>query len=585
MLKALTKNSKHKIGRKVSKHKNLDSTVLQPMTNPLNRIGDISDVSESLPVIGQNLIHNDSMEPTDIKVDDRFNGRNGVENYYVAAYNPGPNAYSDIEPLTRENLISMPPVNTNGRVQVIQNGRLTDVPYSDVVTPVYSVKHNDTKSGGGPDKRQISSYLASKLRTVEKNPGPRIGLKKVSIPKRLVKKSKKAVIKVTKLAPTSIGYSHIQESKMKKTRIRHCEQLQEIAGTNSAYSLAYTFPLNPGMASTFPWLSAVAQQYEAYEFKSIRVHFMPYVSSATAGYVAINVDYDPSDTASTEFPNKQAFCDYDGAVQGNCWEVVSLDVKCPNPEGPKRRSCRFGTLSGNFDLHNYDHGTLNIAVGSQASTANIGTMYIEYVVDFYRPTVNPTGTANGYVRSTGSTSCSVSAFLGTSINYSANNMGVSISSNVITFGRVGRFVCWAEINGTTLVANADFTSGTNTNRLSNLSNTIMNSAATTYQTGLVVVDVTAVNGTLTMAFLTSAATISSGKLVITQIPSSIYLPRPLTEEIDELREKLERLTDELVVRPPSPTPSFISSSMSALSTSTSPSIGPAAKTLKVYQKF
>lgn len=585
MLKSLTKNIKHKIGRKVGKHKSIDPTALQPMTNPLNRFGDVSDVSESLPVIGQNLVHHDALEPTDIKVDDRFNGSNGVQNYYVSAYSPGPNSYSEFQPLTRENLIYNPPVNSNGRIQVVQNERLTDVPFSDVIKPVFTVKHNDVAGNAGPDKRQVASYLASKLRTIEKNPGPRIGLKKVKVPKKLRKVMSKPVVKITREAPSAFGYTHIQNSKMKKTTIRHCEQLQEIAGYTGSYSLAYSFPLNPGMTNTFPWLSAVAQQYEAYEFKAIKVHFMPYVSSATAGYVAINVDYDPSDTTTTEFPNKQSFCDYDGAVQGNCWEVVSLNVKCPNPEGPKRRSTRFGALSGNFDLHNYDHGVLNIAVGSQASTANIGTMYIEYVIDFYRPTVNPTGAANGYARASGSTSCSTTAYLGTSVNFTANNIGVSISNNAITFGRVGRYVLWGTVDGTTMVANSDFTAGANAQRITGISSGILNSAATTYATTIVIMDILAVNGVVNMAFLTSAASVSQGRIIIAQIPSSLSVPRPITEEIEELKDRLDRLTDELVIRPPSPTPSVLSSSMSSLTSSNVGSISSQSKTLKVYQKF
>jgi hypothetical protein len=248
---------------------------------------------------------------------------------------------------------------------------------------------------------------------VEPNPGPKgkgRGGKRRVVPKRVPRRKpgrvqgrRKGMARGMGLslssnsAPVSIGYQAVMRNKLRNTVVSHCEQIAEITAANAAnYSLQVPLQINPGLAVSFPWLSQIAQNYEAYEFKKLEFHFIPYVSSATAGYNAMNFDYNPQEESSTQFPSKQTFTDYDGAVQCNAWEGFSMKVRCPNMEGGNRiRTIRTGGISGSYDLHCYDHGQFNFAVGASSGTSAIGTLYVCYSVALMRPRISVQGTAQG----------------------------------------------------------------------------------------------------------------------------------------------------------------------------------------------
>lgn len=417
---------------------------------------------------------------------------------------------------------------------------------------------------------QIEQYVASRRKLkpllvgVEPNPGPQ---------KRILPKRKQAKISLGMPAPVAMSYEFINNNKMKSTLIKHVEQVLEITGSSSSYSLLLTNNLNPGLAGTFPWLSQAAQQYEAYSFRSIKYIYMPYVSSATAGYVAMNCDYNPQDDEVVEFSTKQAFTDYDGAVQGNSWEAMTFNIKCPNPEGPKRRSMRYGTLPSPYDLHNYDHATFNLAVGGQSGTTPIGTLFVSYVVELYRPRIAAANGNSGYADLTSTTSITASAFLGSAQTTSSNNIPISVSNNIVTVNRVGRFIVDYNLDGTTLVGVASvLTAGTGSTIVLN-NNSIVNTAATSLVTKACIIDISVVGGQFTYAPITSGATFTIARFTIAQIPSNLSLIRPTLESlVEQLSMKIKRLErsdeekDYLNISEPS---SAVSSSMSALNTSVS----------------
>jgi hypothetical protein len=258
----------------------------------------------------------------------------------------------------------------------------------------------------------------------------------------------------------------------------------------------------------------------------------------------MNFDYDPQDESSSEFTTKQSFCDYDGAVQSNAWEATAFNVKCPNPEGPKHRENRYGTLSGQYDLHNYDHGIFNLVVGGQADTSALGTLYCEYIVEFYRPRVTSINTNSGFAHVNASTAISASAFAGTAPTYVSNNIPISISGNVVTVGRVGRYILDYGLAGTTLVGVASSISAVTGGAIVTNQSSFANAAGTLLSTtNICVVDITQVNGTITFAPVTSGASFTSMSFYMSQIPSNLSLKPPLAteDEVIQLKEELSRL--------------------------------------------
>ncbi len=395
---------------------------------------------------------------------------------------------------------------------------------------------------------------------VEPNPGPK------------GKKSKKAKVKAriqrpmmlnAPAAPVAMGYQFINNNKMKNTRVKHVEQVQEIKAKTASYNLQISYNLNPGLNQVFPWLAGVAAQYEAYEFKEITFIYMPYTATSTTGYVAMNCDYNPQDDDVSEFSTKQAFIDYDGAVQGNAWESMVFRVKCPNPEGPKRRSMRYGALTGSYDLHNYDHATFNFATGgsSVADDTPIGTLFVHYVVELARPRVAVVSGATGFAHYYATTGVDATHSMGTAQVTSADNIPVTIGTQLITFNRVGKYYCDYQLTGTVLVgvssnwlSSSDAKSSVSKPTGSN-GQTIVNSGATDLASEGLYVTVNTVGATVVMNPITSGTTFTRADLFICQIPSSLSVPRPfLDRKVEELEEKIRRLeedqkeNDEIITR-------------------------------------
>ncbi len=413
------------------------------------------------------------------------------------------------------------------------------------------------------DSRQIAQYKASMMDPilarlsgkevpapplvgVEPNPGPKAKRGQLK-----TKKMKKPMIMNRRPAPVAMDYKFINNNKMKNTVIKHVEQIIEVTGSTSSYNLSLTLNLNPGLAQTFPWLSQAAQQYEAYRFREISFIYMPYVSSATSGYIAMNCDYNPQDDDVTEFQTKQAFTDYDGAVQGNSWEAMVFRVKCPNPEGPVRRSMRYGDLPIPYDLHNYDHATFNLAVGGQASTANIGTLFVHYVVELARPRIANQNIGSGFAHIYSTTGVSATVSMGTSQVTSANNIPISIGTQQITFNRVGKYYCDYQLQGTTLVgvggpwlvASSNCTVALPS---STGGNTVVNSGQTRLAAEGLYVTVTAIPAVVIMNPITSGVSFTRCDLYVCQIPTGLSLSKNVYEKkVEELEKKIQVLEDEV----------------------------------------
>jgi len=220
-------------------------------------------------------------------------------------------------------------------------------------------------------------------------------------------------------------------------RIRHREYITDI---NSSIAFAtQVLALNPGLSTTFPWLSQVANQFETYKFHGVVFYLNS--TSATAvsstntalGVWGIVTQYDPTDDA---FVNKQQCENYQGAQA--CVPSGSLihGIECAPQTNPlDMYYVRAGAPPTGEDLKFYDIGTTQIFTqGSQASS-NIGELWISYDIEFFKPkiqeygpvlaysdvfTITPTATqalgATNYLPSSGSN-------IGTSTTFSNQRLG------------------------------------------------------------------------------------------------------------------------------------------------------------------
>lgn len=151
-------------------------------------------------------------------------------------------------------------------------------------------------------------------------------------------------------------------------------------GDNSGIFKQVYYPINPGL-QTFPWLSNIAAAYESYRFHKLVVKYIPTCSSVTSGSVNMFLDYDASDNFA---PNELWFRNNYGAVSGPSWD--SLRTVAPREaltKGYTERYIRDSDVVG--DIKTYDIANLFVGVEGQQGLDRIGSLYIEYDIEFKTP--------------------------------------------------------------------------------------------------------------------------------------------------------------------------------------------------------
>ncbi len=172
----------------------------------------------------------------------------------------------------------------------------------------------------------------------------------------------------------------------------HRECLGDISSTTSFNNL--TFPLNPGMNQTFPWLSTVAQNYQEYKFHGLIFEFRScitdFAQSGSPGFVVMatnyNADY-PAYTSKIEMENSEY------AVATKPTTSLMHGVECAIAQTAlPMKYIRSGSLPTGTDLKTYDQGLFQFAT-TQATTGGqlIGELWVSYCVEFFKP-VMPTDT-------------------------------------------------------------------------------------------------------------------------------------------------------------------------------------------------
>jgi len=170
-----------------------------------------------------------------------------------------------------------------------------------------------------------------------------------------------------------------------KLKVRHREFISDVTASNDFQ--IYPIAINPGLASTFPWLSKMAVIYECYRIRNLVFSFESTVPSTTVGSVYLGIDYDSYDTPPLD---KATLLSYQGTTRSQVWQRTSLVV--PPASMNKAYSQRFvrsGPIDQASDLKTYDVGTFYVAVsGCSESLANtqIGELYVSYDIELITPT-------------------------------------------------------------------------------------------------------------------------------------------------------------------------------------------------------
>lgn len=171
------------------------------------------------------------------------------------------------------------------------------------------------------------------------------------------------------------------------TMICHREFITDISGTTSFALNEYR--INPAISDTFPWLSAIAKNYEQYVVQGMVFEFK--TTSATAigstntslGTVVMATQYN---SLAPDFTNKQQMENYEFSQSSVPSQSILHAIECD----PSQTQC-----GGIFNMYNpnddsgdtrlYDIGKFNIAtVGMQAASI-IGELWVSYKICLLKP--------------------------------------------------------------------------------------------------------------------------------------------------------------------------------------------------------
>lgn len=182
-----------------------------------------------------------------------------------------------------------------------------------------------------------------------------------------------------------------------KVIIKHCEYLGDVIGS-TAFSIE-KFPLNPGNPKTFPWLSALAMQFENYRIKGMIFMFKSTSADAlnstntALGTVVAATQYN---VLRPDFASKLEMENYEFATSSKPADSMIHPIECKSGLAPLEelyiRTSDYSSLDS--DLRFSDYGNFYLAtVGMQAS-ATIGELWVSYDIELIKPRLTPSGFNN-----------------------------------------------------------------------------------------------------------------------------------------------------------------------------------------------
>jgi len=297
------------------------------------------------------------------------------------------------------------------------------------------------------------------------------------------------------------------------------------------------FPINPGLDTSFPWLSSIANNYEQYHFNGLVFQYVSTSSDAIAsttnlglGQVCLATDYNAADAAYVNLPQMQGS---KFANSGKPSENIMHAVECaPDQQAQKLYYVRSGDQPEGTDIRMYDLGSFQLATDKMPAVyTGMGQLWVSYDVTFCKSVQN---NQLGFDLNTDKyllTEPSAAAPFGTSRTLvEHSNLGSTVSNTQIVFPPTlssGYYlVAWQAVGDSTAVSTPTFT-GANCTSLTTwqagTSASITNQGSTS--TKLINVRIWRIDerdATITLSGGTLPANGTVGDLLITQINGELF---------------------------------------------------------------
>jgi hypothetical protein len=158
--------------------------------------------------------------------------------------------------------------------------------------------------------------------------------------------------------------------------VSRTERLGAVLGSTLLASTAYD--INPGIQRSFPWVAAVANRFESYNFRSLHYEFRTKCATTHAGNVIMAIDFDPADATPIDATQAE---DYDGAISMAPWQ----NGTCRASGGNLHKRKTYFTKSTASTSSLYDVGKFHIFTEGMVDASLIGVLYVTYTVEFMTP--------------------------------------------------------------------------------------------------------------------------------------------------------------------------------------------------------
>ena len=179
--------------------------------------------------------------------------------------------------------------------------------------------------------------------------------------------------------------------------ILHKEYIQDVyaPGIQGGSAVPFqnsAFYINPGLQSTFPWLSQIAQNYEEYQFEQLIFEFKSTttdIGTSTTGQTGTVIMSTNYNAANQPFSDKQSMVEYAHSETAKVTDNMIHGVECDPMKsvGDLQRYIRTQPVKGE-DIKTYDMGIFQLAIANCPNSYNgypVGELWVHYKVRCYKP--------------------------------------------------------------------------------------------------------------------------------------------------------------------------------------------------------
>lgn len=166
-------------------------------------------------------------------------------------------------------------------------------------------------------------------------------------------------------------------------RVQFEEYIGDVVSSSDGSFRITKYAINPGIFSTFPWLSSIAANFDQWEPNGIVFHFSPtagaYTASGALGSVIMATDYDPNDP---DYEDKREMLASQFSCSGPPTGFMSHPVECAKHlRMMNLLKNRFGSAT---PLQEYDLGNFFVASVGCANNIVLGELKVSYDITFHK---------------------------------------------------------------------------------------------------------------------------------------------------------------------------------------------------------